>query len=215
MFGASWGHGEATIVARNTKYSGDGTVATHEFVADVRPADGTMFRATIHEPTIATDFWPPSIGDVVSVLIKSKDGKVKFDKDDERLSMKAYEARAKLAFAAAQNQLPGTGVAPAQPWGVAPSAASPGPVPDAVMAKLAQLGITPGTPMQVVNGGAAQAQAILAAFGMSGSLPPAPGPAPVAEPAEARLERLANLLQQGLLSEDEYATQRQRIISEL
>lgn len=74
----------------------------------VRLSTGETFRATIHEPTIATDFWAPSIRDVVSVLVKSKDRKVKFDKDDERLSVKAYHAAKKAGFEDAQKQPAGT-----------------------------------------------------------------------------------------------------------
>src|SRR5690242_10590309 len=101
MFGSRWDKAEATIVASLPKYTGDGTSPSYEYVADVRPANGDpAFRATLKEPTIATDFWGPSIGDVVSVLVKST-GKVKFDKDDPRLSAKAFEARRKQAFEAA------------------------------------------------------------------------------------------------------------------
>ena len=102
MFGGGWTKAEATIVARNAKFTGDGTTAIHEFVADVHRSDGPPFRATVGEPTIATDFWPPNIGDVVSVLVKDKNNKVKFDKDDDRLSVKAFEARQKQQFEAIQ-----------------------------------------------------------------------------------------------------------------
>ena len=218
MFGASWDHGEATIVARSAKYSSDGSTATHEFVADIRPSEAAPFRATIHEPTIATDFWPPNVGDVVSVLIKSKDNKVKFDKDDQRLSVKAYEARTKQAFADVQNQPLGTPVASNQPWRTAGSSTG-GALPDSVIAKLSQLGITPGAPIQVLGSDSAQAQAILAAFGggsvaADGSASFAGASAAVPTP-EMRLARIAALRQQGLLTEAEYATQRERIISEL
>jgi hypothetical protein len=54
----------------------------------VRLSSGETFRATVREPTIATDFWAPGIRDVVSVLVRTKDRKVKFDKDDDRLSVK-------------------------------------------------------------------------------------------------------------------------------
>src|SRR3954447_12588406 len=97
MFGREWDNAEATIVARDTKFTGDGSVAKHTYVADVRLTSGETFRATIHEPTIATDFWPPNIGDQVSVLVTSKDRKVKFDKDDDRLSVKGYHAAKKKA----------------------------------------------------------------------------------------------------------------------
>jgi hypothetical protein len=100
VFGHGWDQAEATIVARDGKNTGDGMVTTYTYVADVRLATGETFRATVHEPTIATDFWPPNIGDVVSVLVKGKDRKVKFDKDDDRLSVKAYHAAKKAAFEA-------------------------------------------------------------------------------------------------------------------
>src|SRR4051794_2464410 len=80
MFGQDWEKAEATIVARDTKYNGDGSVSTYTFVADVRLPSGESFRATVHEPTIALDFWPPNNGDTVSVLVRPKDHKVKFDK---------------------------------------------------------------------------------------------------------------------------------------
>ena len=108
VFGQSWDKAEATIVARDAKFTGDGSVATYTYVADVRLSSGETFRATIHEPTIATDFWAPSIRDVVSVLVRPKDRKVKFDKDDDRLSVKAYEAAKKKAFEDAQQQPTGT-----------------------------------------------------------------------------------------------------------
>ncbi len=214
MFGANWDRGEATIVARNAKYSSDGSVATYEFVADVSPIDAPPFRATIHEPTIATDFWAPSIGDVVSVLIKSKDSKVKFDKDDERLSVKAYEARTKQAFVDVQNQPLGTPVGSSQPWSPAGSATD-GALPDSVIAKLAQLGIAPGGQMQILGRDSAQAQAVLAAFGITPASAVASAASAAAPSAETRLARIATLHQQGLLTDAEYATQRERIISEL
>ena len=36
MFGQDWDRAEATIVARDAKFSGDGSVATYTYVADVR-----------------------------------------------------------------------------------------------------------------------------------------------------------------------------------
>jgi hypothetical protein len=99
MFGSRWDKGEATIVARNalSSHSSDGT-PVYEFVGDVRVADRSPFRATIQTPRIATDFWDPRPRDVVGVLVRLKDSKVKFDKDDARLSFKAYQARQKQAF---------------------------------------------------------------------------------------------------------------------
>jgi hypothetical protein len=215
MFGSDWDKAEATIVARDAKFTGDGTVADYTYVADVRLPSGETFRATVKEPTIATDFWAPSISDVVSVLVRPKDRKVKFDKDDDRLSVKAYHAAKKKAFEEAQQQPAGT---PNPAW-TAPAGLPgglPAGLPDGVAEKLAQLGITGGTPMQVVAGDSAQAQAILAAFTQPGA-PAVPGVQPAAgvQPAEARLLQLKSLHDRGLLTADEYAAQRQRILDEL
>jgi hypothetical protein len=200
VFGNDWDKAEATIVDRDAKFTGDGAVATSTYVADVRLVGGEMFRATVHEPTIATDFWAPDIGDEVSVLVRAKDRKVKFDKDDERLSVKAYHARKKQAFEAAQQQPPGT----------PPTAWTPGDLPDAVADKLARLGIVPGAGAQVFTADPAQAQAALAAFTHTAAPAAAAGPT-----AEARLEQLAVLKGRGLLTDDEYAAQRARIIADL
>ncbi len=200
MFGHDWDKAEATIVARDANYSGDGTVATHTFVADVRMPSGETFRATVNEPTIATDFWPPNIGDTVSVLVRPKDHKVKFDKDDDRLSVKAYHAAKNKAFAEAQQQPSGT---PAPAW-------APNELPEAVAQKLAQLGIAGGATSQVFTADSAQGQAILGAL-THGGVPVAP----VEATPESRLVQLQSLHDHGLLTAEEYAEQRQRILGEL
>ncbi len=174
MFGRDWDKAEATIAARDAKFTGDGSTATYTYVADVRLPSGEVFRATVHEPTIATDFWSPNIGDVVSVLVRPKDRKVKFDKEDKRLSVKAYEAAKKQAFIDAQRQPSGT----AQVLGP-----------------------------QVLRADSPQAQALLAA--LTGSV------TPVAATAEDRLGRLRSLHERGLLTTEEYAEQRHRILDEL
>ncbi|MCW2799831.1 MAG: hypothetical protein JWQ70_1303 [Aeromicrobium sp.] len=197
MFGQEWDKAEATIAARDAKFFGDGSTVTYTYVADVRLASGETFRATINEPTIATDFWPPNIGDVVSVLVKPKDRKVKFDKDDKRLSVKAYEAAKKSAFQDAQQQ----------PAGAAPVAGLPSELPDAVAKKLAALGIGGGTPMQVISGDSAQGQAVLAAFAQAGT--------PVTQTPEARLAQIKGMHDRGLLTAEEYAEQRHRILDEI
>ncbi|MFL6159754.1 MAG: SHOCT domain-containing protein [Marmoricola sp.] len=184
MFGQDWDKAEATVVARDAKFTGDGSVATYTYVADVRLASGETFRATVKEPTIATNFWAPDIGMTVSVLVRTKDRKVKFDKDDDQMSVKAHDAAKKAAFQAAQQQPAGT--APAGPT-------MPVGIPDAVAAKLAQLGIDPSTPLQVFTAGPA-----------------------AAEPSVTdRLSRLQGLRDAGVLTPEEYAEQRQRILDEL
>jgi hypothetical protein len=198
VFGQDWDKAEATIVARDAKFTGDGSVATYTYVADVRLPSGETFRATVHEPTIATDFWAPSVRDVVSVLVRPKDRKVKFDKDDPRLSVKAFHAAKKKAFEEAQRQPAGTS---SDTW------TSSTQLPDSVISTLAQLGIAGGAPMRVFTADSAEAQAALAAFTHPG--------APAAQPAEVRLGQLQALHQRGLLTDDEYAAQRLRILNEI
>ena len=197
MFGHDWEKADATIVARDGKFSGDGAVASYTYVADVRLSSGEMFRATVHEPTIATDFWAPNIGDAVSVLVRSNDRKVKFDKDDERLSAHAQHEARQQAFQAAQQQRPGT------PMQVATSTQ----LPDEVAQKLAQLGVVLDGSAQVFTADPAQAQAVLAAF-----THPA---AAVEETPEARLVKLQALHDKGLVTAEEYAEQRHRILGEI
>jgi hypothetical protein len=203
MFGHDWDVAEATIVARDATFTGDGAVATYTYAADVRLASGETFRTTVHEPTIATDFWPPDIADTVSVLVRPKDRKVKFDKDDDRLSLKAYHARKKQAFEDARREPAGTPPAPG-----ATSTRLAG-LPDDVADQLARLGIVPGATTQVFTGDSAQGQAALAA------LVGAAAATPVAETPETRLARLQSLQERGLVTAEEYAEQRQRILDEL
>ena len=109
MFGHHWEPAEATIVLTHAKKtSGDGMVTIKEYVADVRRPGAEVFRATIQEPTIATSFWPPSIGDVVSVLVDAKNDKVKFDKDDPRLDAKTRMREQKDRFSAVGSEAPGS-----------------------------------------------------------------------------------------------------------
>ncbi len=212
MFGQDWVKAEARIVARDSDYTGDGSVASHTFVADVLLPNEETLRATVNEPTIATDCWPPSIGDVVSVLVRSRDHKVKFDKDDDRISAKAFREAQKRAFGAAQQQPLGT-----LPTGYAASAQ----LPDAIADTLAQLGVSPGTQPQVFTAGSAQAQAALAAFTQFGQLggqlgAPDSGQLTGQTPTtEARLAQLEKLREHDLLTVEEYAEQRQRILDEI
>lgn len=179
MFGHHWEPAEATIVLTHAKSTtGDGLVTTSEYIADVRKANAAPFRATIQEPTIATSFWPPRIGDVVSVLVDSKSGKVKFDKDDPRLNAKARMQEQKQRFEATGAQSHGS-----------PAAVRDGSPP------LASWGFA---------GDPEQARAAIEALRAARS-------SATAEPAD-RLAKLEALKERGLLTDEEYASQRQRIL---
>ena len=113
MFGHEWEPAQATIVAVHIKSTGgDGVTVTHEYAADVVPASGVPFRAHLDEPRIATDFWPPSIGDVVKVHADVERQKAKFDKSDPKISYKAWKAGNNDEFAATLAQPAAAVVAP-------------------------------------------------------------------------------------------------------
>ena len=243
MFGGQWEKAEATIVASLPKYSGDGSTATYEFVADVRPAGGgEPFRATLKEPTIAIDFWPPNIGDVVSVLVKGN-GKVKFDKADPRISAKAYEARRKQAFEAAQHQPYQAGPDFGSPESTAGDAhrhgfegfaglqglqglqsfqgvqvfgaADPSQLRAAAdKLRAAGLGALADQMTQQLADQPADQAAHQAPDWTAGAEPDQPAPGSADDPA-TRLGRLENLRDRGLLTDEEYAAQRQRILNDL
>jgi hypothetical protein len=100
MFGHNWEPAEGTIVdSRITRYvpigQGFNEMPVHEFIVDVRPADGQVFRTTIEEPT--GKVVPPDVGDVVRVEVDSKNKKVRFDEDDPKLNVRAQAAALKQA----------------------------------------------------------------------------------------------------------------------
>jgi hypothetical protein len=191
VFGRDWDSAEAVIVARHVKKTA-GSTTVFEFIADVTPATGEPFRVTIQEPGIATNFWPPSAGDRVTVLVdRDRDSvrpesvrpesvrRVKFDKDDQRISAKWRMADQQRSFEAVGEEPAGT-----DPFGMAR------PSRDVIRATI-------------------QA-AVDAAAMQSGS----PGQETVLDPA-ARLARLDSLRKSGLVTDDEYATARARIIAEI
>lgn len=193
MFGHRWERAEATIVLSHVKKtSGDGMVSIHEYVADVRPSAAAPFRATIQEPRIATDFWPPSIGDVVGVLVDAKDGSVKFDKDDPRISAKARKIEQQRRFEQIGTEAPGSFPAPA------------GGLPAAFTA----VGFTT---IDVASAGFTQVELPAAAMdalreALQGHVAPSS-----TDPAE-RLAKVDALHARGLLSDEEHAATRQRIL---
>jgi hypothetical protein len=200
MFGHSWEPGEATIVARNNanrSTSGDGLTMDYEFVADVLPEKGEVFRATIQTPMIATNFWPPDVGNQVSVFIDAKNRKVKFDKDDPRMDYKARKAARNATFDQAANAAPGTVAKPdrMRPAGAVPAGMLLG---DPEQAAAAVAAIREAALQAMANGG-------VGSFGTTGFVGGTTDPS-------TRLAKLEALKKLGLMSDDEYAAARQRII---
>ena len=102
MFDGHWRPAEGVVVERRIKDSkwtgGTSSVVLFEFIVDVRPADGAPFRALVQTPTIATDFSEPEVGQHVQVEIHGDSQKVRFDKRDPGLSIKATERARKQRF---------------------------------------------------------------------------------------------------------------------
>jgi hypothetical protein len=92
MLGHHWEPAEGTIVDRRiTRYvpvgPGNNELPLHEFVVDVRQADGQAFRVTIEEK--AGKIVPPDVGAVVKVEVDPKSRKVRFDENDPQLNVRA------------------------------------------------------------------------------------------------------------------------------
>jgi hypothetical protein len=155
----------------------------------------------IQTPNLALDFREPVVGDVVRVLIDPKSGKVKFDKSDPRISLKAARAQEQARFAEAAAGRPGT------------VAASPAPDHSGTTPSITHL-----EGVRVIN--AADAAPVLQAF-LSGD--PQAGDRAISElrqqaapPSVAeRLSALQLLKDTGVLTDEEYDEQRQRIIGSI
>ncbi len=117
MFGHDWEKAEGTIIAAREKSDhGDyENTPGWEFVIDVRPLGQPhaepIMRAKVHQPRGDEGFWPPDVTDTVTVEI-SKDGKVRLDRHDPRLSYHEHLKREKEwernSFDAKLRQPPGT-----------------------------------------------------------------------------------------------------------
>jgi hypothetical protein len=86
--------------------TGSGRLKSRNFVADIHPPSGPVFRTTIPEPRVTIDFLFPNEGQRVSVLVKGD--KVKFDEDDPRLSRKARKTAEQDRYLAVATAAPAT-----------------------------------------------------------------------------------------------------------
>ena len=112
MFDGHWAPAEGVVVDRRIKDSkwsgGTSTSVLFEFVVDVHPAEGAPFRALVEAPKIATDFSQPEAGQHVKVEVHGDSQKVRFDKSDPGLSIKAAKQARKQHFDATLDADPGT-----------------------------------------------------------------------------------------------------------
>ena len=198
MFGHDWQRAEATIIERRPlrrSTSGDGLTNDLEVVAEVHPASGDAFRATVKSPLPAVNFWPPEIGETVSVLFDSKHN-VKFHKDDPRTDVKARRAARSARFDDAANGTPQS--QPGSPFAATNPARTD-------IASLLSAGAR-GANLDAIRAAAMRAIAGGTAVNFSGR------PASAPEDPAARLAKLESLKQQGLMTDDEYTAARQHII---
>jgi hypothetical protein len=108
VFGKHWTAAQGTIVDRKASWTGDGMVADYDFVVDVTTTTGQVFRAKVPTPRIAIDFREPDIGAIVRVEYDDESRKVRFDKDDPQLSMKAMRESKESSFDASLHAPPGS-----------------------------------------------------------------------------------------------------------
>jgi hypothetical protein len=177
VFGKHWTAAQGTIVDRKASWTGDGMVADYDFVVDVTTTTGEVFRAKVPTPRIAIDFRDPDIGAVVRVEYDDDSRKVRFDKDDPQLSMKAMRESKESSFDASLHAAPGS-----PPPGRTPASGAPTMDMDQVRAMLqAKIG---GGESQVIRldpddpESAALKDALLKAMGTpsDGKAPEVPAP---------------------------------------
>jgi hypothetical protein len=155
-----------------------------------------MFRATLLSPIDIQRFRKPTIGQTVPVLCDSKRQKVKFDVDDPSLRQDLADNAKSDSFEKASRDAPGT------------------PSPDDFAARLAGLG-----QLAQQHGGDPEGMRQAAESMFPGGTVIVPGSgtsgAADAETTEQRLATLQKLRDDGVLTAEEFAAQRQRIIEAL
>jgi hypothetical protein len=195
MFGHDWQRAEATILQREPlkrSTSGDGLSNDYKYVVDVRPADGAAFRTTVKAPLPSINFWPPSIGDSVSILFDASSHKATFDGDDHRTNAKLRREANHSAFNAEA-----TSTAASDTAHPVDREAAAAVTLDAFRAQVLKA-VAEGRG-QVVN--------------IASDATPAGG-AGVPDPA-VRLARLDALRQQGLVTDVEFTAGRQHILDSI
>lgn len=200
MFGGGWEQARATVIAsrqldHKAVYSkGRGTLRRRqEYVLDVQPpGGGPVFRTTVTSPLDVNSMRDLAVGEIIPVLCRAKDTKVKFDTSDPALSYEAVKAAREERFGELANAAPGGGAAP----GSAPGAAS-----DAVSALAAVV------QMKEVRA-AAKADAATGAVAGGG----AKAAATAGDDRLGQLEKLADLHDRGVLNDAQFEAEKSRIL---
>lgn len=232
MFGRGWEPGEAKIVALKEirsvgrfggMDSGSGAkMKTYDFVADVQPAaGGAVFRTVIHEPFDERVWSRPSVGDVVAVKCDPRRQKAKFDTAVDAAQKQADKEATKRERVAQAAQFDAMIEA-------APGTAAPSPATDGGRAAGGPHGDQPDPRVRRVRvavrearrkGDAAEVERLTAQLEQlehGSTLAPSPSrDSSGAESIEQRMAKLQQLSDDGVLTPDEYAAQRQRILESL
>lgn len=110
MFGRKkkrWEPARGTVidsrVAKVKVYNDAGTSVTREFIVEVHPPAGGVFRATVGPPR-SSDFLDPRVGADVRVEFDAESRDVRFDMSDESISLKAFERAQRASFDATLNE---------------------------------------------------------------------------------------------------------------
>jgi hypothetical protein len=122
VFSRDWEPATAKIVAKKFKEGGERS-GVWEYVADVTPVTGDVFRTTLKQPPFMSHVVWLREGEVVNVLADAKAQRAKFDRSDPRISGKGKPS-AKDDFNEALKQPPGS------PPPGSPPPEPPEPLPD-------------------------------------------------------------------------------------
>jgi hypothetical protein len=88
-FGKNWQPAQGVVInSQLTGGYGTPDSTTREFVVEVTPPVGEVFRAKVKQPHNSTNFWDPRIGQKVLVEFDPESHKVRFDKKDPGLNAK-------------------------------------------------------------------------------------------------------------------------------
>ena len=214
MLGRGWEDGKARIVARKTHegiyhLQGPGGLyhSTYDYVVDVQPDSGApTFRASLTE-LFHTDEREPDVGDWARVKFRPKDNAVKFDRSAIANAATATKEASRARWDALASGEPGSGRADAPKQAasmrdeVGDRAAAASSGSDAKRApslkEIMKARSDPDAAAELKRRVVADASSAQAESEHS---------------IEARLGKLQELRDQGVLTPEEYAAQRQRIL---
>jgi hypothetical protein len=91
MFGRNWEPATARIVAKKFKEGGERS-GVWEYVADVTPQSGSVFRTKLKQPPLMSHVVWLQEGEVVPVLADPNRQRAKFDRSDPRIRGKGRRA---------------------------------------------------------------------------------------------------------------------------